>query len=90
LSAVTLENDQELLDRIEEALDRVRPAIQADGGDVELVGVEDTVASVRMVGACSGCPMSQMTLQMGIAYVIRENVPEITEVVAVPWDEDGI
>ena len=78
----------ELRERIELALEKIRPAIMADGGNVELADVVDGVASVRMVGACSGCPMSQMTLQMGIEHTIRSEVPEITQVVAAPFDED--
>ena len=55
----------------------------ADGGNVELVDVEDGVVKVRLTGACGGCPMSQMTLKMGIERVIRQEIPEIQEVVAV-------
>ena len=70
-------------EKIEEAIGRVRPALQADGGDVELVEVKDGVVSVRLTGACGGCPMSTMTLKNGIERVIREEVPEVKEVVAV-------
>ena len=70
-------------EKIEEAIDRVRPALQADGGDVELVEVKDGVVSVRLTGACGGCPMSTMTLKNGIERVIREEVPDVKEVVAV-------
>ncbi len=70
-------------ERVETALDQVRPALQADGGDVELVDVKDGVATVRLTGACGSCPMSTMTLQMGVERVIKEEVPEIKEVVAV-------
>ncbi len=71
-------------EKIEEALGRVRPSLQADGGDVELVEVsEDGVVKVRLTGACGGCPMSQMTLKMGIERVLRESVPEIKSVEAV-------
>ncbi|MBW3622122.1 MAG: NifU family protein [Armatimonadetes bacterium] len=84
--------EKELWQRVDNALDRVRPAIQADGGDVELaeVNAQDGTASVRMLGACVRCPMSHVTLQMGIAHVIRENVPEISYVVALPWEDDDI
>jgi len=68
--------------KIEEAIDRVRPALQADGGDVELVEVKDGVVSVRLTGACGGCPMATMTLKNGIERTIREEVPEVKEVVA--------
>ena len=70
-------------EKIEAAIDRVRPALQADGGDVELVEVKDGVVSVRLTGACGGCPMATMTLRNGIERTIREEVPEVKEVVAV-------
>ncbi len=72
-------------DRVEKALDRIRPALQADGGNVELVDVDEEtgVVKVKLVGACGSCPMSQMTLRMGVERVLREDIPEITEVVAV-------
>jgi Fe-S cluster biogenesis protein NfuA len=70
-------------EKIQMAIDRVRPALQADGGDVELVEVKDGVVSVRLTGACGGCPMASMTLKDGIERAIREEVPEVKEVVAV-------
>ncbi len=70
-------------EKIEAAIDRVRPALQADGGDVELVEVKDGVVSVRLTGACGGCPMATMTLKNGVERIIREEVPEVKEVVAV-------
>ena len=70
-------------EKIQIAIDRVRPALQADGGDVELVEVKDGVVSVRLTGACGGCPMASMTLKDGIERVIREEVPEVKEVVSV-------
>ena len=70
-------------EKIQIAIDRVRPSLQADGGDVELVDVKDGVVSVRLTGACGGCPMATMTLKDGIERVIREEVPEVKEVVAV-------
>jgi len=70
-------------ERIEAALKKVRPALQADGGDVELVGVNDGVVSVRLTGACGSCPMSTMTLKMGVERAIRQEVPEIKKLVAV-------
>jgi len=70
-----------LREKVEKALDTIRPALQADGGDVELVEVtEDGVVQVELVGACGGCPMSQMTLQRGIEHRLREMVPEVTRV----------
>ena len=74
MSAVTIES------RIEAALDRIRPAIRQDGGDVWLVKVEHDVAYVQMIGACGGCPASHVTLKGGIEAVVLENVPEITAV----------
>ena len=71
-------------ERIEKALNKIRPSLQADGGDVELVNVtNDGVVKVKLTGACGGCPMSQMTLKMGIERVLKQEVPEVKEVVAV-------
>lgn len=71
-------------EKVEAALAEVRPALQRDGGDVELVEVtEDSVAMVRLTGACRGCPMAQMTLQMGIERVLKERIPELKAVEAV-------
>jgi len=68
-------------DKVEEALQKVRPSLQADGGDVELVDVgEDGLVKVKLTGACGGCPMSQMTLKMGIEKILKQNVPEVTSV----------
>ena len=73
-----------LRDKVESALNKVRPSLQADGGDVQLVDVgEDGVVKVRLTGACGGCPMSQMTLKMGIEKVLKQNVPEISRVESV-------
>lgn len=71
-------------ERVEAALKKIRPSLQADGGDVELVEVTpEGVVKVRLTGACSGCLMREMTLQMGIGRVLKEEVPEVKEVVAV-------
>ncbi|MCK4757028.1 MAG: NifU family protein [Thermoplasmata archaeon] len=71
-------------EKVEEALEKVRPALQRDGGDVELVEVtDDGIVKVKLVGACGGCPMSQMTLKMFIERVIKENVPEVKGVESV-------
>jgi Fe-S cluster biogenesis protein NfuA len=70
-------------ERVEAALAKIRPFLQADGGSVELVAIEGTVVKVRLVGACGTCPMSQMTLKAGVERAVKEHVPEITEVVAV-------
>ncbi|MFC2062089.1 NifU family protein [Elusimicrobiota bacterium] len=65
------------------ALDKIRPALQADGGDVELIDIEEGVVKVRLTGACAGCPMSQMTLKAGIEGKIKKEVPEVKSVEAV-------
>jgi Fe-S cluster biogenesis protein NfuA len=70
-------------EKIETALADIRPSLQADGGDVELVDVENGIVRVRLTGACSGCPMSQMTLKQGIEAYIRKKIPEILSVEAV-------
>ena len=70
-------------EKIQEALDKIRPSLQADGGDVELVDVEDGIVKVRLQGACAGCPMSQMTLKMGIEARLREEFPDIKAVESV-------
>lgn len=70
-------------ERVEAAISKVRPALQADGGNVELVDVSpDGIVKVRLTGACGSCPMSQMTLKMGIERAIKQDVPEVKEVVA--------
>jgi Fe-S cluster biogenesis protein NfuA len=69
---------------VQKAIDTIRPSLQADGGDVELVEVsEDGIVKVKLTGACRGCPMSQMTLKMGIEKVIKQQVPAVKEIIAV-------
>ena len=70
---------------VKEIIDQIRPMLQADGGDIELVSVDEAtgVVSVRLQGACKGCPGAQMTLKMGVERHLKEKVPEVTEVVAV-------
>lgn len=76
-------------EKVERALENIRPMLQADGGDVELVDVsEEGVVSVRMTGACGGCPMSQMTLSQGIERQLKAQIPELKEVVAAPLGTD--
>ncbi len=70
-------------DRVEKVINRIRPAVQMDGGDIQLVDVVDGVVRVRLVGACVGCPSSMMTLKMGIERAIRAEVPEVVSVEAV-------
>ena len=71
-------------ERVEQVINRIRPAVQMDGGDIELVDVVDGVVQLRLVGACHGCPSSMMTLQMGIERAIRAEVPEIVGVQTLP------
>lgn len=67
--------------QIEAALEKIRPSLQQDGGDIELVGVsEDGVVTVRLTGACGGCPMSQMTLRHGVERLLKEHVPDVSRV----------
>ncbi|OPY81915.1 MAG: Fe/S biogenesis protein NfuA [Smithella sp. PtaU1.Bin162] len=71
-------------EQVQKAIDTVRPGLQADGGDVELVDVTaDGVVKVKLTGACQGCPMSQMTLKMGIEKIIKKQVPAVKEVISV-------
>ncbi|MGA1865705.1 MAG: NifU family protein [bacterium] len=71
-----------MFDKVKEVLDGIRPSLRADGGDVELIEVEDGIVKVRLKGACSGCPMSAMTLKLGIEDQIKQKLPEIKEVIA--------
>lgn len=70
-------------EKVEAALNKIRPMLQADGGDVELVSIDGDVVTVRLQGACAGCPMSQMTLKNGIEKIIKQEVPEVISVEAV-------
>jgi Fe-S cluster biogenesis protein NfuA len=70
-------------DRVERVINRIRPAVQMDGGDIELVDVVDGLVKIRLVGSCQGCPSSTMTLKMGIERAIRAEVPEIVGLEAV-------
>ena len=70
-------------EKIAAALEQVRPALLADGGDVQLIDVKDGVVTLKLTGACHGCPMASMTLKNGIERVLKEQVPEVKEVVAV-------
>jgi Fe-S cluster biogenesis protein NfuA len=69
-------------EKVEAALEKIRPTLQADGGDVELVDVTDGVVKVRLTGACGTCPMSTMTLKAGVERILKEEVPEVKEVQA--------
>lgn len=72
-----------MLERVAAVIEELRPALQSDGGDVELISVEDGVVTVELTGACTGCPMSTMTLKMGLEREIRRSIPEVVEVIAV-------
>ncbi|MBT5338391.1 NifU family protein [Candidatus Falkowbacteria bacterium] len=70
-------------DKIEKALEKIRPMLQADGGDVEFVDFVDGIVKVKLTGACHGCPMSQVTLKDGIGRLLKEEFPEVKDVEAV-------
>ena len=78
------ENKEEAMkEKVEAVLNRIRPALQADGGDVELIDVtSDGVVKIRLTGACRGCPLSEMTLKVGIEKTLKQEVPEVKAVVA--------
>ena len=70
-------------EKVQDVIDKIRPMLQADGGDVELVEVKDGIVKVRLKGACAGCPMSQMTLKNGIERLLKKEVPEVKSVESV-------
>jgi len=70
-------------EKVEEVLNKIRPALKADGGDVELVDVKDGIVSVKLTGHCAGCPMSTMTLKNGIERLLKEEIADVKEVVSV-------
>jgi Fe-S cluster biogenesis protein NfuA len=70
-------------ENVQRVLEQIRPSLQADGGDVELIGVKDGVVSLRLTGACGCCPMSTATLKMGIERILKSKVPDVKEVVSV-------
>ncbi len=70
-------------EKVKEVLEKIRPALQADGGDIELVEVKGKVVKVRLQGACAGCPMSQLTLKNFVENILKKNIPEIKGVEAV-------
>jgi Fe-S cluster biogenesis protein NfuA len=70
-------------EKVEEVIEQIRPNLQADGGDIELVEVDDGIVKVRLTGACGSCPMSQMTLKMGVEKTLKEKISGIKEVLAV-------
>jgi Fe-S cluster biogenesis protein NfuA len=70
-------------EKVEAALKKIRPMLQRDGGNVELIDVEDGIVKVRLQGACAGCPMSQMTIKNGIERLLKQEIPEVKLVVSV-------
>jgi Fe-S cluster biogenesis protein NfuA len=70
-------------EKVEQALAKIKPALQADGGDVELVDVDGGVVKVKLTGACAGCPVASITLKQGIERILKEQIAEVKEVVAV-------
>ncbi|MGD8971142.1 MAG: NifU family protein [Desulfobacterales bacterium] len=70
-------------EKVEAALNKIRPMLQRDGGNVELIDVEDGIVKVRLQGACAGCPMSQMTIKNGIERLLKQEIPEVKSVVPV-------
>lgn len=72
-----------MIEQVKKALDEVRPSLQRDGGDVELVDVTDGIVTVRLTGACGGCPMATVTLKEGIEQYIQEVIPEVKSVEAI-------
>jgi Fe-S cluster biogenesis protein NfuA len=70
-------------EKVQEVLNKIRPLLQRDGGDIQLIDVVDGVVRVRLQGACGSCPMSTMTLKMGVEKQLKQELPEIKEVVAV-------
>ncbi len=77
--------ERSMRDRVEEVLDTIRPYIQGDGGDIELIDVADGIVQIRLAGACVGCMHSMMTLQVGVERMLKEAVPEIKAVEAMPF-----
>jgi Fe-S cluster biogenesis protein NfuA len=85
---LTEQTRESIYEKVQSTLDTIRPSLQADGGDVELLGVEeDGTVKVRLQGACRGCPMAAMTLQMGIERILKKEVPEIKAVENVPEEQ---
>jgi Fe-S cluster biogenesis protein NfuA len=82
-SPVIIPEENSMKEKVEAALEQIRPHLKADGGDVELVDISNGTVKVKLTGACGGCPMAAMTMQGGIARVIKEQVPEVVEVIAV-------
>ena len=74
---------ENIKNKVKETLEEIRPNIQADGGDIELVDIEDGIVKVRLKGACAGCPMSALTLKQGVERTLKSRIPEVKRVEAV-------
>ena len=70
-------------DKVEEVLNKIRPTLVSDGGNVELINVDDGRVELKLTGACAGCPMSTLTLKLGIERILKQEIPEVKEVVAI-------
>jgi len=70
-------------ERVEKVIDEIRPFLQADGGNIELIDVQEGIVKVKLVGACGSCPMSQLTLKRGVEARLKERIPEVKEVIAI-------
>jgi len=77
------EKEVSVREKVEKAIDEIRPFLQADGGNIELIDVQEGIVKVKLVGACGSCPMSQLTLKRGVEARLKERIPEVKEVVAV-------
>jgi len=75
--------DETLKEKVQRAIAEIRPNLQADGGDIELVDVENRIVKVRLKGACAGCPMSAMTVQWGVENFLKKKIPEVAKVEAI-------
>lgn len=76
-------NSKALREKVDKVIEKIRPALMADGGDIEVVDVEGGIVKVKLTGACGGCPMSQLTLKMAVEKRLKEDIPEVKQVVAV-------
>lgn len=77
-----MEKEVLMRDKVEAVLGKIRPSLVADGGNVELIDVNDGVVKIKLTGACAGCPMATMTLKSGIERILKQEIPEVKEVVA--------
>ena len=83
IAAIAQRRETRMKEKVEQVISKIRPMLQADGGDIELVSVEEGVVKVRLQGACAGCPGAQMTLRMGVEKQLKKEIPEVKRVEAV-------